>query len=170
MFSIISAIGVPVVTCSPEVVGEDAGEDLHRVGFLALGREARLAGPALVEIALDVRLVEGDAGRAAVDDAADRRPVAFAPGRDAEKMAEGVVRHRLADRLRGRPVEIVWVVLQRMCCRAASPSFLGAAVKGGKPARRAKRVTSRGDADLLGCSLRTSMVPSDLRTDTTTAS
>jgi hypothetical protein len=28
---------------------EDAGQDLHRVRFLALGGEARLAGPALVE-------------------------------------------------------------------------------------------------------------------------
>ena len=87
-------------------VGKDPGEDCHRIGFLALGREAGLAGLALVEIALDVALIEGDAGRTTVDDGADRGPVAFAPGRHAEKMAEGVVRHRLADRLRGRPVEI----------------------------------------------------------------
>src|SRR6185312_9705681 len=56
------------------VAGEHAGQDLHRVRFLALGREARLAGPALVEVALDVGDIERDARRAAVDHAADRRP------------------------------------------------------------------------------------------------
>ena len=43
-------------------VGKDAGEDRHRVGFLALGREAGLARLALVEVALDVRLIEAMPG------------------------------------------------------------------------------------------------------------
>ena len=85
---------------------EDAGEDLHLVGLAALGDEARLAGPALVEFALDVGAREADAGRAAVDHAAERGPVALAPGGDAKEMTEGVVRHgigpgrRSAGRLR----------------------------------------------------------------------
>ena len=46
---------MPVVTCSPlRVVDHDAGEDLHLVGLAALRREARLAGTAAIEIALDV--------------------------------------------------------------------------------------------------------------------
>ena len=42
------------------------------------------------------RFGQRDARRRAVDHAADRRPVAFAPGGEAEQMAEGVVRHRRA--------------------------------------------------------------------------
>ena len=84
----IIEIGVPVV--SPL---EHAGQDAHRVRLLALGGEVRLAGPAVVEPGLDVGLGERDARRAAIDHAAHRRPVAFAPGGDAEQMAEGVVRH-----------------------------------------------------------------------------
>ena len=75
------------------VIGEDAGQDLHRVRLLALRGEARLAGPALVEIALDVGGLERDQRRAAVDHAADRRPVAFAEAGEPEQMAEGVEGH-----------------------------------------------------------------------------
>ena len=74
-------------------VGEHAGHDLHRVRLLALGGEARLAWTALVEIGLDVGHLERNARRAAVDHAADRRPVAFAEAGEAEEMAEGVERH-----------------------------------------------------------------------------
>ena len=46
---------MPVVTCSPMRSSvEDAGKDLHLVGLAALRREARLAGTAAVELALDV--------------------------------------------------------------------------------------------------------------------
>ena len=45
------------------------------------------------EIALDVLIGQRDQRRAAIDHAADRDPVAFAEGRDAEQMAEGVVGH-----------------------------------------------------------------------------
>src|SRR4029453_15537197 len=72
---------------------EDSREDAHRVALAALGGEARLAGLAPVEPGLDVGLGELDQGRHAVAHAADRRPVALAPGRDAEQEAEGVVRH-----------------------------------------------------------------------------
>ncbi len=72
-------------------VGEHAGQDLDRVGFAALGREARLARLAAVEVDLDLLGGQRDAGRAAVDHAADGGPVAFAPGGHAEEMAERVV-------------------------------------------------------------------------------
>ena len=68
-------------------------QDLDLVGLLALGGELALPRPAAVEPGLDVRFGERDARRAAVDDAAERRPVALAPGGDAEEMAEAVVRH-----------------------------------------------------------------------------
>ena len=72
------------------LVGEHAGQDFDRVRLLPLGGEARLAGPPLVQIGLDIGLAERDARWTAVDHAADRRPVAFAEGRDPEEMAEGI--------------------------------------------------------------------------------
>ena len=94
MFSINSAIGVPVVTCTP-VSGCAITPDriLTASGFLALGGEARLAGTAAVEIVLDVLIGQRDQRRAAIDHAADRDPVAFAEGRDPEHVAEGVEGH-----------------------------------------------------------------------------
>jgi hypothetical protein len=74
-------------------IREDAGQHPHRVGFLPLGGEAGLPGPPTVEVALDVGRGKRDAGRAAVDHATDRRPMAFAKGRDAKAMAEGIVGH-----------------------------------------------------------------------------
>ena len=62
-----------------------------RSGSLRWRDEFRLAGAAAVEIGLDVGFGERDARRAAIDHAAERRPVAFAEGRDAEQMAEAVV-------------------------------------------------------------------------------
>src|SRR6185437_10850720 len=58
---------------------EHTGEDLDLVGLAALRREARLPRLATVEPMLDVRGLEREAGRRALDDAADRRPVALAP-------------------------------------------------------------------------------------------
>ena len=97
MFSINSAIGVPVVTCTPvSRMRHHAGQDLHRVGFLALGGEARLSGTAAIEIVLDVLVGQRQQRRAAIDHAADRNPVAFAEGRDPEHVAEGVEGHGLS--------------------------------------------------------------------------
>jgi len=70
-----------------------AGEDLHRVGFLALRDEFGLARPAAVQIRLDIGFAQRDAWRAAIDDTADRRPVTLAEGRDPKHMPEAVVRH-----------------------------------------------------------------------------
>src|SRR4029078_4906988 len=63
-------------------IREYAGEDAHLVRLFALGGVFRLARLALRENILDLRLGDGNAGRAAIDHAADRRPVAFAPGGD----------------------------------------------------------------------------------------
>ncbi len=75
------------------VVLEDAGENFYFIRLAALRGEARLPRPALVEIGLDIGRRQRYAGRAAIDHAADCRPVAFAEGGHAEEMAECVVRH-----------------------------------------------------------------------------
>src|SRR5665213_2699996 len=75
------------------LAGEHAGHDLYRVGLLALGGEPRLAGPALVEMLLDILDGERNPRRTAVDHAADRRPVTFAEAGEPEKMAERIERH-----------------------------------------------------------------------------
>jgi len=72
---------------------EHAGHDLDRVRLLPLRGEARLAGPAAVEMVLDLGRSERNPRRSAVDHAADRRPMALAEGRDPEKVAEGIERH-----------------------------------------------------------------------------
>jgi len=82
-------------------IDEHAGEDFHLVRLAPLRGETRLARPPLVEVGLDVGLGQRDAGRAAVDHAPDRDAVAFAEGRDPEKMAEGIERH-------GVPLAAVW--------------------------------------------------------------
>ena len=53
-------------------------------------------GAALVEKRLDHLRRQRDPRRTAVDDAAERRAMAFAPGGDAEQVTEGVVRHGAA--------------------------------------------------------------------------
>lgn len=60
---------------------ENAGEYLDPVFFLPLGGEAVLPRLAAVEVMLDIGFGERQARRHAVDDAADGRAVAFAPGR-----------------------------------------------------------------------------------------
>ncbi len=77
------------------LIGEHAGEDLHRVRLAPLRGEARLARPPLVEIGLDVGLAQRNTGRAAIDHAANRRAVALAERRDPKKMAEGIERHSI---------------------------------------------------------------------------
>ena len=72
---------------------KDAGEDFDLIGLAPLRGEARLAGAALVEIGLDFGGGERDAGRTAIDDTAERRPMAFTEGRHPEHMAEAVMRH-----------------------------------------------------------------------------
>src|SRR5260370_910600 len=61
-----------------------AGQNLDLVKFLTLRGEAGLAGPAAIEIALDIFSHQGTQRRPAVDHAADRDPVALAEGGDTE--------------------------------------------------------------------------------------
>ena len=65
-------------------IDKDAGQDPDRVRLLALRGVTRLPRPAAVEIGLNVRLGERNSRRTAVDHGADRRPMAFAEGRDAK--------------------------------------------------------------------------------------
>ncbi len=71
----------------------DAGQDTDLIGLLSLGDEAAAAGLAQIQPGLDIGFSQRDQRRTAVDDAADGGAVAFAPGGDAEQVAEGVVRH-----------------------------------------------------------------------------
>src|SRR5690606_33782303 len=74
----------------------DAGEDADPVRLRAHRREARLARAAAIEERLDVAFAERDSGRTALDERADRRPVALAPGREAEDPPEAVPAHPAA--------------------------------------------------------------------------
>ncbi len=97
MFSIKSPIGVPVVTCTPvSRMRHHAGQYLHRIRLLPLRGEARLAGTAAIEIALNVVSRQRYQRRAAIDHAADRNPMALAKGRDPKQMTEGIVGHNLS--------------------------------------------------------------------------
>lgn len=87
------------------IVKHEARQHLHFVRLAALRDETRLARPALVEFGLDLVTREADAGRAAVDHAAKRCAMAFAPGGDAEKVAERVVRHGKVPCPAAEPVE-----------------------------------------------------------------
>ena len=84
---------MPVVTGPSRLVREDSGQDPDLVRLLPLRGEARLPRPPPVELGLDVRRLQRDERRAAVDHASQRRPVALAEGGDAEQVAEGVVGH-----------------------------------------------------------------------------
>ena len=75
------------------LVLEHAGQDLHRVGFAPLGDEFRRAGAAAIQVFLDIGHGEGNAGRAAIHHATQRRAMAFAKGGDAKHVAETVEAH-----------------------------------------------------------------------------
>ena len=55
----------------------NAAQDLHLIGFLALGDMAAGAWAAAIQIMLYVGLAQSHAGRTAVDDTADGRAVGF---------------------------------------------------------------------------------------------
>jgi hypothetical protein len=67
--------------------------DAHLVGLASLGGVTRLTRPAAVEPRLDVVFAQRDARRHPVDHAADRRPVAFAPGGKPKGVSETVTWH-----------------------------------------------------------------------------
>src|SRR5690625_2215345 len=72
---------------------KDAGLDCHAIGLAPLGRVAGLSGAPLVEPWLDIVFAQGNERRHAVDDTADRRPVALPPGGEAKCLTEGVSGH-----------------------------------------------------------------------------
>ncbi len=72
---------------------EHAGEDAHRIRLLALAHEVRGAGAATIHVPLQIGFGQLEPRRTAVDDAAERRPVAFAEGRDGEELADRVTGH-----------------------------------------------------------------------------
>ena len=72
---------------------EHAAQNLHRVGFVALGHMAAGARAAPVQVALDVRLGQLHARRAAVNHTPDRRAVGFAKVGDRKKLSKGVSAH-----------------------------------------------------------------------------
>jgi hypothetical protein len=72
-----------------------AGQDLDTVGFAPLRHMARRAGPAPVEIVLQVLGRQRQPGRAAVDHAADRRSVRLAEVGDLQEVPEGGTGHVL---------------------------------------------------------------------------
>ncbi len=71
-----------------------AGQDFHRVGFVALRHMAAGAGAAAIQITLNVGLRERHAGRAAVNHAANGRTVGFTKIGDCEKGSKGIAAHR----------------------------------------------------------------------------
>ena len=73
---------------------EHTRQDLDPVRLLALGRELRLPGLAAVEPVLDLGLRQRQPRRHAVDHDTDGRPVALAPGRKTEQLAEGGPGHQ----------------------------------------------------------------------------
>src|SRR5258706_4448502 len=72
---------------------ENSGEDFDGVRLASLRDMPRSSRTAAVEFMLDVGLGKGETRWAAVDDAADRGPMRFAAGRDAEQRAERVPGH-----------------------------------------------------------------------------
>ncbi len=97
VFSISRPMGVPVVTPSntPDSI-------LHLIGLTALGGEARGAGLAPIEIALQVAGGQLQAGGAAVDDAAQGRTVAFAKAGYREQFSDCIARHDAPTIAKGR--------------------------------------------------------------------
>ena len=73
------------------VVLEHAGEDLDGIGLAPLSCIARLARPTFVEKDLYVRFGQCQARWAPIHDAANRWPVALAPGGDAKQVAERIM-------------------------------------------------------------------------------
>ncbi len=72
----------------------DAGEDLDRIGLVALSHMPTGARAATVQFRLNVSFRQQQARRAAIDHTADRGAVAFAEVGDSKERAEGAAGHR----------------------------------------------------------------------------
>jgi hypothetical protein len=69
---------------------EHAGKNFHLVRLAALCHMARGTWPAAIEVVLDIGRTQTQTGRATVDHAAHRRPMALAERRDCEQLSERV--------------------------------------------------------------------------------
>ncbi len=74
---------------------EDAGQDLHLVRLPSLGRVPGPAGGAAVQVRLQIGFSQCKARGTPVDDGSQRRPVAFAEGRDREELSKRVPSHQM---------------------------------------------------------------------------
>jgi len=63
---------------------------LDGIGLLAGRDDLRLAGPAAIQLGLNVRLAQFEPGRASIYHHSHASAVGFTPGSDAEKAAETV--------------------------------------------------------------------------------
>src|SRR5690606_34342627 len=81
---------------------EHTAQELHRVALRACRAQGRAARAAAVQLVLHGIRVERQTRRAAVDDPADGRAVAFTEGDKAEKLAEGVAGHGCGMRWRAK--------------------------------------------------------------------
>src|SRR5690606_34855379 len=72
---------------------EHARENLHLIGFLALGGKARGAGLASVQIALQVSFAQGQPRWATIYNATQGGAMAFAEAGHREEFADGVSGH-----------------------------------------------------------------------------
>ena len=117
---------------------EHAREDAHLVALAPLARELRGAGAAAVHVLLHVRLGERQARRTAVDDAAERGPVAFAEARH-QKTLPNVLPATVANSPSDRPP------LRRKCRRR--PSRSRGQMKGSVRKRPQQRMFGIADLD-----------------------
>ncbi len=69
---------------------EHPGEDAHLVGLTALGGVTRSPRLAAVQVRLQIRLAQLQPRRAAIDNGAKGRAVAFAEGGDGKEFSEAV--------------------------------------------------------------------------------
>ena len=79
--------------CTSASAFKDAGEEFHRVGFLPLGHNCRLAGPSFVQFLLDGLLIDLQACRTSVDDASYGIAVGFPESSKLKKFPEGISGH-----------------------------------------------------------------------------
>ena len=71
-----------------------AGQDLHFIGFAALGGVPALPRLAAVEVFLNVCFTKRNARRDSVNHAANRRPVTFTKGRILKQCTETISTHK----------------------------------------------------------------------------
>src|SRR5437899_7150179 len=70
-----------------------AGQNLNRIGFLALRDVARRARLASIQLRLNVGFGQVETRRAAIDNTADRRAMRFAESSDSKQGTEGIAGH-----------------------------------------------------------------------------